>query len=186
MAAEIRQFRVHGRIIPIRLDHRRLEVVEIEQARHPAEMAHGVFKHPQEGLGVLAQHRLAVALARVAQNRPEQPGAPGLPIGLHQRRAEPEIHLHLLARLALDAPHAGRFSGLEFGHVAPHRRIGAAESVAGRQILVDALGAQAKLEHRGDDPVEPATQTARAGGQFGGALWLVWEGGAGGQFGGAL
>jgi hypothetical protein len=66
VAAEIRQFRVHGRIIPIRLDHRRLEVVEIEQTRHPAEIPHGVLDHPQEGLGILAQHHLAVALARVA------------------------------------------------------------------------------------------------------------------------
>ncbi len=66
ITAKIRQFRVHCRVIPIRLDHRRLEVIEIEQTRHTAEIAHGIFDHPQECLGVLAQHHLAVALARVA------------------------------------------------------------------------------------------------------------------------
>jgi hypothetical protein len=42
-----------------------------------------------------------------------------------------------------------------------------------RRILVDALGAQAKFEHRRDDPVEPAAQAARAGGHSGGALWVT-------------
>ena len=66
MAAKIREFRVHRRVIPIRLDDRCLEVVEIEQTGHAAEMAYGVFDHPQERLGILAQHHLAVALAGVA------------------------------------------------------------------------------------------------------------------------
>jgi hypothetical protein len=173
MAAEIREFRVHRRVIPIRLDHRRLEVVEIEQTRHPAEMAHGVFDHPQERLGVLAQHHLAVALARVAQHRTEQPRPPGFSASLDERRAEPEIHLQLLARLALDAPNPLRFARLELGHVARHRWIGSAETVPGDQILIDALGAQSEFEHRGNDLPQPGAQAARAGDHLGGALWPV-------------
>ena len=141
VAAKIRQFRVHRRVIPVRLDDRRLEVVEIEQARHSAEMAHGVFDHPQERLGVLAQYHLAVTLARVAQNRPKQPRAAGFAVRPGERRTEPEIHLQLLARLAFDAPDPLRFARLELGHVARNGGIGSAETVAGHEVLIDALGA---------------------------------------------
>ncbi len=43
-------------------------------------MAHGVLQASQEGLGVLPEHRLAVALARVTQDHPKHPAPPHPPI----------------------------------------------------------------------------------------------------------
>ena len=167
VAAKIRQFRVQRRVIPIRLDHRRLEVVEIEQPGHSTERAHRVFDHPQERLRVLTQHHLAVTLARMAQHRPEQPRPPGFAASLHQRRAQPEVHLQLLPRRTFDAPDPLRLARLEPGHVARNRWIGPAETVPGDQILIDALGAQPQFQHRQNDLPERAAQAARAGDHFG-------------------
>ena len=158
VAAKIRQFRVHRRVIPIRLDHRRLEVVEIEQPGHSTKIPHRVFDHPQERLRVLAQHHLAVTLARMAQHRPEQPRPPGFAAGLDERRTQPEVHLQLLPRRTFDAPDPLRPARFELGHVARNGRIGPAETVPGDQILIDALGAQPQFEHRRNDLPEPAAQ----------------------------
>jgi len=116
----------------------------------------------------MAQHHLAVALARVAQYRPEQPRPPGFSAIAGDGRTKPEIHLHFFTRLAFDAPNPRRLSRLEFGDVARHRWIGAAETVPGDQILIDALGALSEFEHRLDDLLESVAQAARAG-----ATWVV-------------
>jgi hypothetical protein len=65
MATELRQLRVDVWIKPIGLEHRGLEIIQIEQERDAAKMTQRVLQAPKEALAVLAHHRFAVALARV-------------------------------------------------------------------------------------------------------------------------
>ncbi len=72
-----------------------------------------------------ASNRLAVALARITQHRPEHPAPPGpLPIALVNRRAHPEVHLHLLARLAFHPLHPPGMLLLEPRREPLHRLVG--------------------------------------------------------------
>ena len=148
VAAELRQLRIDLRIIPIGLEHRRLEVVQVEQQRGAAEMAKRILQAAQESLGILPQYRLAVALARIAQHHPQHPTPARLAALFLDRRSQAEIHLHLLARLALHSPHPRRLALLELGRKPFHRLVGARKPALLHQILIDALGAQPGFQLR--------------------------------------
>jgi hypothetical protein len=119
MAAKVCHLRVDFRIKPIGLEHRRLQVVDIEQERHPAKMTKPILQAAKETLGVLTHHRFAIAFARVAQHRPQHPAAARLcTLALLNGSSQPEINLHLFPRLAFDAPHSLRLPLLEPTHEA--------------------------------------------------------------------
>src|SRR5258705_294537 len=67
MASKLLQLGVNLRIVPIGLDHARLEVVDDNGGWNPAQIPKGIFQTSDEALSSLAPHRLAVTLARMAQ-----------------------------------------------------------------------------------------------------------------------
>ena len=87
-------------------------------------MAQRVLQAAKQALGVLAHHRFAVALARVAQHYPQHPAATRLAILMLDRRSQSEINLHLLPGLAFHAPHPLRLPCLKPAHKATNRLIG--------------------------------------------------------------
>ena len=60
------QLRVELRIVPVRMDDRRLKVVADNRPRDPSHRAERVLDAAQERLRVLAPHDLRVTLPRVA------------------------------------------------------------------------------------------------------------------------
>ena len=146
MTAKLRQLRIDLRIEPIRLQDRRFEVVQVHQQRRPAKAAHGILQTTQKRLRVLPQHRLAIGLARVAQHHAKHPTAPRLAGSNFNRRAQAEIHLHLLSRLTFHPPDPPGLARLELLHIALHRLVGTGKAAFPAQILIDALGAQARFQ----------------------------------------
>lgn len=63
--------------------------------------------------------------------------------GLHDPRCAPEVHLHLFARGALDAPERRVDAGSELVGEALYRLIAACEGVVAYQVLVNALKGKA-------------------------------------------
>ena len=103
MAGELLQLGIEFRIVPVRMQHPRLQIVDDHRRRHPAKVPERVFQAPDEALGRLPPHRLAVALARMTQHTTEQMRSAALAVLDHPRPLA-EIHLQLLARRTFHAP----------------------------------------------------------------------------------
>ena len=71
-----------------------------------------------------------------------------LPLSCSIGGSQPEIDLHLLPRLAFDAPNPHRLSLLKSAHEATNSLIGRPKSLFLHQILVDAPGTQPGLHLR--------------------------------------
>jgi hypothetical protein len=78
VATKVSQLRIDFRIKPVGLEHTRLKVVQIQLQGHH-ETAQPVFQTPEEGLGILATNRFAVALRRIAQDQAQNPTVARLP-----------------------------------------------------------------------------------------------------------
>jgi hypothetical protein len=71
MLAKLLDLGIEFRIKPIGTADRRAQIVDHGGAGHPTKMAERIFQAADEALGRLPPHRLAVALARMAQHHPE-------------------------------------------------------------------------------------------------------------------
>jgi hypothetical protein len=152
MAREGLQLGIEIRIGPVGVQDRRLQVVEIEGSGRPTERAPGVLQPANEMLGILAEERFAVRLARKAQDHAQHPRATARTGGwINHPGARTEIHLGFLTRLDLHAPHSLWLSSPESAHVALDRLIRTAEADLADQILIDALRRQAGVEFGGDE-----------------------------------
>jgi hypothetical protein len=100
-------------IEPVRLRHRRLQVVDDQCGRHAPEVMEGVLQATDEFLRRLPVHRLAVGLAGMTQNDAKDVGVAAA--GLHanrewlafrndHRRPDAEVDLRFLTRLAFHPP----------------------------------------------------------------------------------
>ena len=139
MRGEAAELGVEFRVIPVGLEHPRLQVVHHHGFGHAAIMPEAVFQTAQERLGVLAADGLGVALARMAQHAPEDVGAPPLALELHPG-PQAKVHLHLLPGGALHPPERQRRARLQPAHETLHRVVPAGETMVSHQILMDAPG----------------------------------------------
>ena len=119
-------------------------------SRNPAEVAKRVLQSPYEALGILAKHRLAVALARKGQSNAKQLGsfeATVLALDQHHRSV---VDLSLFAGLDLHPPHPLGVGVSQRLDEALDRSVRALESNFAPQVLVDAFGVEAAFELRFD------------------------------------
>lgn len=150
------------RIIPIGLEHARLEVVRNDGGRNPAKITEGIFQTAQEAFTGLPPDHFAISLARIREHRPKQMGATALVIFDHPG-ALAEIHLHLLPRRTLHASE-GQFLSLHPAqHKAAHRKITAGKLPFGHQVLINPLDGQTPLQRRFDLFPPRVTQAGRTG-----------------------
>ena len=91
VATKVSQLRIDFRIKQVGLEHSRFKVVQIQQQGHPAKAAQPVFQTPQEGLGILATNRFAVALTRIAQDKRKTQLRRVLPCRVIDRCSQAEI-----------------------------------------------------------------------------------------------
>ena len=212
MGRKRRQLRVELRIVPVRMQHRRLQIVRDRADGHPAEVAERVFQTPQEGLRLLIKSRLAVALARAAQHGAKDVRTPASARFIDDPRAGPKIHLQLLARGKFHPPEWHRRLQLQSANKALHRLVAAGKTAVANQVLVDPFRRKTLVEAGLDFLLPAGTQThvrlggrqrlreqfrsgaGRAGavrvrrhtfpGDQGGRFWLDPSGGPGGRGGG--
>lgn len=138
---------VEFRLVPVGPTDRRPQIIDDQLLGNSSEVPKGVLQPPDESLGRLSPHHLAVALAGVAQDDPQQVGTAAAPVPLHHPGSLPIIHLGLLSRGALP-PAKGKFAERpKTPHEALHRRVAPRERALDHQILVDPLRAQ-PLFHR--------------------------------------
>jgi hypothetical protein len=93
VTGELDELWVEFGIVPVGLESGRLEVVEVEGPRDPADGAEGILQGPEEGFGVLVKDRLAVGLAGEAQDDAEDPGATLASIVAGDRCTEAKVEL---------------------------------------------------------------------------------------------
>ena len=141
---EGRKFRIKFGVVDVGLEHSGLQIVEHQQLRSSAEVSPRVLDAAHEALGVLAWHRLGVALARVAQGHAQDVNLAPLSPDLHPQRSI--VDLGLLACLALHAPHPLRLPGLELGHESLHRLVAVFEAVVVNEVLPDPLRVEGQLQ----------------------------------------
>ena len=144
VAAEGGEFRINLRIEPIRLQHRRLQVVDHDRSRHPAEVFEGVLKALQKAVGRLMENRLAVAFARVRQHHPQHVRPPAFPIRADHRCAGAEVDLCLVPRSALHPSEGDRQRRPLLPQQASHAVVAHAPGLwkLGLQVLVNPLRRQ--------------------------------------------
>src|SRR6266568_9523892 len=104
MARKLPELGIEFWIGKIELEHRRLEVVQIDRLGDSAQMAEGILQAANQRLGVLMTNRFAVALARVAQYHSENPGFAFASVTGDKRRTGPKVHVDFLARGHFDPP----------------------------------------------------------------------------------
>src|SRR5512135_3252792 len=154
------------RVEPVGRLHGGLEVVQDQAPGHAAEMPEGALQAAEEVVGGLAGDGLAVALAGVAQDDPEDMGLAPLAVGADDRGAGAEVDLGLVAGVALDATEGPVVRPLEPVDEPADAVVGAGEAVVGDQVLVDPLCGEPELA-LGADLVPPrltaAGPTAAAG-----------------------
>jgi len=137
--------RVQFRVVPVRVLHRRLEVVNDEHLGHAAEMPEGVLQRTDEVLRGLVIGGFAIALAAEAQHDAKDVRPPPFAAGQVDPCPRAEIDLCLLARLALHAAKRKRARLAQLGHKPPHAVVLVVEPFA-HQILVDPLGRKTQLQ----------------------------------------
>ncbi len=112
--------RLHLHVVPRRLGDPRLEVVDHHPPGDTPEMLEGVPVELQPGRHALIEDELHVLIAAPGQRHHEGPGAAQLArLGIDHAPRVAEVHLRLLARLALH----------------PHRRLWARR----RQVVQEAV-----------------------------------------------
>jgi hypothetical protein len=149
---------------PVGLRDGRLEVVQDEAARDPAEVPEGVLQAAEEVVGGLAGDDLAVALAGVAQDDAEDVRLASLAVKADDRRAGAEVDLGLVAGVALDAAEGELVHLLEAVDEPADGVVAAGVAVFGDEVLVDPLSGQ-PLAGLGGDAFAPrltAAEPARA------------------------
>ncbi len=160
MPRERHDLRIQLRIKPVGLQHRRLEIVDHDRPRHATEVTKRTLDRSDERLGILPQHRLRVALARVTQHHAQHMCATLSTLD-RDRRSAPEVHLHLGAGLALHASERIRRRASPRRDEPTHRVAAEVDAVLIAQVGVDAHGGETALEHRLDQrPMRPATAGA--------------------------
>jgi hypothetical protein len=80
-------------------------IIDLEHFGHAAKGAKAVLQTTDEAFGGLMENRFAVRLARIAQDRAQDPRSPSSTLNIEHRSAGTEIDLDLLARMDLHAPH---------------------------------------------------------------------------------
>ena len=138
-----------------------LRLSRTNRLRCSAEVAKSVLDAAEEIVGGLAIDSLAVSLARVRQHDAEDMGSAALAVGCDDRGAGAEVDLGLVAGLTLEAPEGKLEHRLEAADEATDGVVAAPEAVFGREILVNALGAQTLIA-LGLDDVSPRLAVARA------------------------
>lgn len=127
-------------------------VFYLEDTATPAEGAQGVLDAAHQVLRLLTEERLAVGLARIAQDHTQDPRpAARAVLRVDDPTSMTEIDLRLLAGFDLHAPHPLRLCPAQTSDETLHRLIAATESDLGDQILMDALGGEAKVEFGTDE-----------------------------------
>jgi hypothetical protein len=122
-------------------------------------MAEGILQATEEVVGGLAVDGLAVSLAGVAQDDPENVGPASFAIGSDDWRAGAEVDLGLVAGVALDAAEGEVVHLLEASDEATHAVVAACEAVVGDQVLIDPLCGESEAA-LGSDQVPPGLTTA--------------------------
>jgi len=113
---------IQFRVVPIGLDHSRLEVIRHERFRDSAEVTKRVLDAPDEVLGRLAKHRLAIALARVTQHDSQYMSPPPLAILADDRCARAEVNLSICASSPAATSMRRKGSGCTWFNLATYRR----------------------------------------------------------------
>ena len=148
-------------IKPVRLLHGGLQVIQNQSSRCATEVAKGTFNAAKEFIGGLAIDGLGVGLARVRQHDAEDMGSEALVVGCINRSTGTEVDLGLLPWLTLKAPEGKFLYRLEAANKATDGVVAPLEAVLGREILVNALGAQALIK-LGLDDVAPRLAIAES------------------------
>src|SRR5690606_10430800 len=141
--------RVHGvelRLIEIRANDALLEVVEDNVCHGAAECPEGLFMKARPCLLVRLPDDLPEALAGVLQRHHEQVRAAVLAVRLQRQRAEPEVHLRLLAGQALEHVEALGLTHLQAPHEALDRVVAVLEPEPVDEVLVDRLSVAPELD----------------------------------------
>ena len=86
---------VQFRVVPIRLRHRRLEIVQHDPLRNPAKVPECVFQALDEHFGRLSPHHFAIPLAGMRQDHAKHPRSPAFAILSQNPGPLAEIHLGL-------------------------------------------------------------------------------------------
>ena len=168
MTGKIFELGVELRIIPVGLDHPRLQIVDDHGGRDATKVPERIFQTAQETLAGLSPDHFAVTLARMTQHRPKQMRASALARFDHPPSL-PEIDLQLLAGRTLHPPERQFLETHPSQHKAAHGKITARKLPFDHQVLVDPLDGQA-LRQRSLDLFPPwlaRTDRARTGGQAG-------------------
>ena len=146
MVGEGSDLGVEVRIIVVRFDHRRFEVIDDKRPGDASEVVEGVLDSPDEVFRGLAEDDFAVRLARVAQNDAEHMRPPALAVGRDDRCSGAEVDLGFLAGLALHPSERNGACASQFANESPDRLIASLEIVISFEILPDPLGRQASIK----------------------------------------
>lgn len=137
---------------PVEAQDRGLKVVEVDGEAGTPEVAEGIFQAAEERFGVLTQDRLAVSLARMAQDHSEDPGLALLSLRGDQGGSLAKVDLHLPGGLHFDALNQRRMGLAQPAHIAFDRLVGTGKGALALEVLVDALGTQPGLQ-LGEDQI---------------------------------
>ena len=137
-----------------------LGIVDHDGLRHPAEVPEGVLETVQQAVGRLPEDRLAVALARVAQDDPKDVRPPPSAVGLDDRRSGAQIDLDFLARRAFHPTHRQRRGLAQGPGKSTNTVVFAGEPVLGDQILMNPLGRKPLIKLGFNDLAERRTFAA--------------------------
>ena len=161
--AERLHLRVQLRIEPVRILHRRLQVVDHQRLRYATEVPKRVLQRREECVRRLAEHVLAIALPRMAQHDPEDVRPPPPTLCWHDRRPRAKINLRLGARLAFHPPERQRSGPSQPTNVPLDTVVAAAEPVLGHQVLPDPNPAETTSQLDLDDLPERLARTRWTG-----------------------
>jgi hypothetical protein len=115
-----------NRVVQVRLEDGRLQVVQDDALRDAAEPLEGVAVAGQPGADLLVEDELGVLMTAVAERHDEDPGATRPAADrVEQRPRAAEIHLRFFARSGVHPHHRVRSRWLERVHEAADRRIAA-------------------------------------------------------------
>ena len=164
MLAELRHLRVEFGIIPVRPRHGGAQIINDQSFGNATKIAKGIFQAPDEALGRLSPHYLAVSLSGMTQNDPKQ--VRPLALARHQHpRAQTKIHLRFNPRLHLHPHEWHRLRLEQLPHETLHRVIAAGKLMPAHQVLINPLRRQPRLHRRRNDRPQWHTQTLSASSQ---------------------
>lgn len=145
--------RIELRLVEVRLQHARLQIVDHDDPDDAAQRFEGPLVAADEGLHVLAPDDLLVGVPRVRQHHLEEPRPNVAPV-LQRRRAFPEVDLDLLAGTSVDPREdLGRLL-LEATDEALDAVVAVLIALFDDEILIDPLRREARLQLPPDDGLE--------------------------------